>query len=243
MHSDLRGSVRNWVSWRAVVGSRHHTLCCQTETNYLQRCRDLGQGKSLELGLSEAILWPCAVLAINLWHLWFLVGNFHSRKAIAISILSWKCKDWFDLECELLFFFFFSSLPWSQPFEGNFEVRLFPLSLFYLLEVNEQHKGRGHSLPVPKLPENILVLSFQFVMGVFKNYVLICPVWAVCSVSLCLFFDLLGVSLLNLQKVLWVTDEDPHINLHLQSFILEVFQSNGCMCLLLSRIPSALITQ
>lgn len=141
------------------------------------------------------------------------------------------------------FFFFFSSLPWSQPFEGNFEVRLFPLSLFYLLEVNEQHKGRGHSLPVPKLPENILVLSFQFVMGVFKNYVLICPVWAVCSVSLCLFFDLLGVSLLNLQKVLWVTDEDPHINLHLQSFILEVFQSNGCMCLLLSRIPSALITQ
>lgn len=88
VHSDLRGSVRNWVSWRALVGSRHNTLCCQTETNYLQRCRDLGQGKSLELGFSEAILWPCAVLAINLWHLWFLVGNFHSRKAIGISILS-----------------------------------------------------------------------------------------------------------------------------------------------------------
>lgn len=74
-------------------------------------------------------------------------------------------------------------------------------------------------------------LSFQIVMGVFKSYVLICPVWAICSVSLYLFYDLLGVSLLNLRKVLWTfADEDPHRNLQFQSFILKVFQGDSCTC-------------
>jgi len=63
----------------------------------------------------------------------FLVGNIQLRKAITISILRGKHKDWFGLDYKLL------SFSGVDP-PGQFEVRLFPLSLFYLVEASERHK-------------------------------------------------------------------------------------------------------
>lgn len=40
-------------------------------------------------------------------------------------------------------------------------MRLFPLSLFYLVGASERHKESACSLPVPELSEEILILSFS----------------------------------------------------------------------------------
>lgn len=39
-------------------------------------------------------------------------------------------------------------------------MKLFPISLFYLTEVSKKHRESGSSLPVPKLSEEIPILSF-----------------------------------------------------------------------------------
>lgn len=83
----------------------------------------------------------------------FLVGNFQLRKAITISILSGKHEDCFGLEYKLVPF------PEDDP-PGQIQVRLFPLSLFYMVEAGRRHKESDYSLPVPKLSEEILILSF-----------------------------------------------------------------------------------
>lgn len=154
----------------------------------------------------------------------FLVGKFQLRKAITISILSGKHKDWFGLKYELL------SFPGADP-PGQFEVRLFPISL-YLTEVSKTHRESCCSLSVPKLWEEIPILSFTlgkqanaFLMGVYKSCVL-----SVFSVSFDVRHFLYVTSLtpvravlLNLQWVLWVTDKDTQRCLQFQGFIMRVF--------------------
>lgn len=115
-------------------------------------------------------VWFCSRLTVNAFEIgWtvsacafgnefvasllFLVGKFQLRKAITISILSGKDKNWFGLKYKLLAF------PGADP-PGQFEVRLFPISQFYLTEVSKKHRESGCSVLVPKLSEEIPILSF-----------------------------------------------------------------------------------
>lgn len=153
----------------------------------------------------------------------FLVGKFQLRKAITISILSGKHNDWFGLKHELL------SFPGADP-PGQFEVRLFPFSLFDLTEVCRKHRESGHSLPVPKQSEEIPILSFtlgkqihflwEFIKAVYYLSflcLLMCGIFFVSSLTL------VWAVLLNLQWVVWVIGKDTQRCLQFQSFILRVF--------------------
>lgn len=98
-------------------------------------CHAYETGLTLKLTLKASEIWcpvsACAFGYQSVASFLFLVGNFQLRKTITISILSGKHKDWFGLEYKLL------SFPGAEP-PGQFERRLFPLSLFSLVEASEK---------------------------------------------------------------------------------------------------------
>lgn len=125
------------------------------------------------------------LLATNLWHhsfFWWVTSSSGKPSQLVFLVesiridLAWNINYSLSLELNLQDnlrggFFLFLSFPWSR-------------------------QVRSHSLPVPRLSEEILILSFtlgkqiHFFVGVCKSCILsVFSVFCCAASSLCLFFD------------------------------------------------------